>query len=233
MGRRNKLQKFADIQTFPNVYENADTDNPENVDLLHTAGTIVRLKGKWNTEHFKNNNPIVLELACGRGEYSLALAQKYPEKNFIGVDIKGARLWQGSRIATENDLHNVAFLRTRIEMLANFFGPDEITEIWITFPDPFLRECKSDRRLTSIPFLSRYKEVLKRGGLIHLKTDDDTLYEYSLETYSESSLVDLIYHSNDIYADSLPYSELEYKTYYEQKHLKNGKSIKYIRSTLN
>ena len=151
MSRRNKLQKFAELLTFPNVYENFDPENPQ---LIGLNGMPVDRKGKWKKEHFKNDFPITLELACGRGEYSLGLGRMYPERNFIGVDIKGARIWKGARIALEENLTNVAFLRTRIEQIALFFDPEEIDEIWITFPDPFLRKSKANRRLTSCRFLS-------------------------------------------------------------------------------
>lgn len=232
MGRRNKLQKFADILSYTNVLENAQAHVPNNMKLVVSPGVEVEMKGRWSKDYFKNDNPIILELACGRGEYTLALAQQNPDHNYIGVDVKGARIWQGSRGATSYGLDNVAFLRTRIEMINNFFEKGEVAEIWITFPDPFLRESKSDRRLTSHPFLERYSQILVDGGLIHLKTDDPTLYEFSVETLDESPIVDITYHKDDIYAEPLDFPELEYKTYYEQKHLKADKTIKYIRSVL-
>jgi len=232
MGRRNKLQKFADILSYDNVYENFRAHEPDNKLLTASAGREFEMRGRWSADCFDNSNPIIIELACGRGEYTLALAQKNPNINYIGVDVKGARIWQGSRNATAAGLSNVAFLRTRIEMIANFFEPGEVAEIWITFPDPFLKDSKSDRRLTSHPFLDRYSKILVKGGLIHLKTDDPTLYEYSVETLGESQLVDILYKKDDIYAEVLDYAELEYKTYYEQKHIKAQKTIKYIRSIL-
>jgi len=232
MGRRNKLQKFADLLTFDNVYENIHQDDPNNTFLLAAPNTNVELRGKWQSQHFKNDNPIVLELACGRGEYSIALAEQYPDINFIGVDIKGARIWQGSRIAKAAELQNVAFLRTRIEMINSFFESGEVSEIWITFPDPFLRESKSDRRLTSQPFLDRYRKIIKNEGILHLKTDDPTLYEYSMETLENCSFVNIDYHKDDIYNSALAYDELEYKTYYEKQHLQKGRTIKYIRCSI-
>lgn len=228
MTRRNKLQKFADLLILPNVYENFDFET----DLLTIApGKEVRMKGRWAQDHFKNDNPIILELACGRGEYSLALAEQYPDKNFIGLDIKGARLWKGANIAQDKNLDNVAFLRTRIEMITNFFEKDEVSEIWITFPDPFLKDSKSNRRLTAPNFLAKYKEIIKTDGLLHLKTDDDTLYEFSQEELGNCPFLEVEYDNNDIYSSLLAYPELEYKTYYEAMHLKKKKQIKYIRCT--
>lgn len=226
------MQKFADILSYSNVYENFKAHQPDNELLVAKPGAEVKMKGRWAADHFGNTNPIILELACGRGEYTVALAQQNPDKNYIGVDVKGARIWQGSRNATAFGLANVAFLRTRIEMIASFFALGEVSEIWITFPDPFLKDSKSDRRLTSHPFLERYSKILVSGGTIHLKTDDPTLYDYSLETLNESPLVDILYQKSDIYAEPLDYTELEYKTYYEQMHIKAKKTIKYIRSVL-
>jgi len=161
---RNKLNKFSEVSSFRNVYENRNAQMPG---LTNEAGEKVEMKGKWGSNHFKNEHPITLELACGRGEYSLGLGRLFPERNFIGVDIKGARIWQGAQIALAESLDNVAFLRTRIEQIELFFEPGEVDEIWITFPDPFLRESKTDRRLTSAPFLKRYAGLLKPGGTIH------------------------------------------------------------------
>lgn len=224
MSRRNKLQKFAELLTFENVYENKNAEKPQ---LTH--GNIpIDLKGKWNTLHFKNEQPITLELACGRGEYTLSLAQQYPERNFIGVDIKGARLWKGATIAREQNLHNAAFLRTRIEQITHFFAPEEVDEIWITFPDPFLRKGKANRRLTSPYFLNTYRKILKKGAIIHLKTDEPNLYEYSLETLHVDHQSTILYQDNDIYTKPLPIAELNTHTYYEKLHLEAGKKIKYI-----
>ena len=166
MSRRNKLEKFAELLTFPNVYQNYD---PRNPCLKYVGGDIVQRKGQWRVAHFRNNADLVLELACGGGEYSLALAAQHPDQNFIGVDIKGNRIWKGARKAIANQLVHVAFLRTRIEQIDLFFAPEEVNEIWITFPDPFLRKSKANRRLTSTAFLDRYQRILKRGGTIHLK----------------------------------------------------------------
>lgn len=230
MSRRNKLKKFSEILTFPNVYENADPQDPHLI--KDVSRERIDLKGKWNEVHFKNENPITLELACGGGEYSLGLAERYPDRNFIGVDIKGARIWKGATKAEERGLDNVAFLRTRIEQIEHFFEKGEVKEIWITFPDPFLRASKSNRRLTSLPFLDRYRKILAIDGPIHLKTDSPELYEFTLETLEEADKANLIYNDDDIYAKALPMSELEIKTYYEGMHLAAGKTIKYIRIQL-
>ncbi|MEL6969529.1 MAG: tRNA (guanosine(46)-N7)-methyltransferase TrmB [Bacteroidota bacterium] len=230
MSRRNKLQKFADLQSFPNVYENFHHDNPQ---LLGVAGKEVELRGEWAKTHFKNQQPITLELACGRGEYTLALAERFPERNFIGVDIKGARIWKGARIALENEWHNAAFLRTRIEQIAHFFSPGEISEIWITFPDPFLKKGKENRRLTSPRFLNEYRKIIPAGGLIHLKTDSPELYEFTLEVLSDYEHAELLLEQDDIYSQELIMPELAFRTYYENMHLRDGKTIKYVRIRLN
>ena len=159
MSKKNKLKKFADLLVYPNVYENYDPKYPR---LLKNKDEEVDLKGKWASDHFHNAQPIILELACGRGEYTEALAEAYPDYNFIGVDIKGARIWQGATSALEKGLSNAGFLRTRIEQIALFFDACEIDGIWITFPDPFLRESKENKRLTSTRFLDLYKKFKNR-----------------------------------------------------------------------
>lgn len=229
MSKRNKLQKFAELLAFPNVYENFDTENPG---LIGAGGEPVDLKGRWRRQHFRNDHSLTLELACGRGEYTLDLARRYPDRNFIGVDIKGARIWQGARIALEEQLANAAFLRTRIEQIALFFDPGEVDEIWITFPDPFLRQSKANRRLTSVRFLEEYRKILQDGGLVHLKTDEPVLYEFTLEVLAGYPPAELLVHEADIYAHPLPFPELSTQTYYEKMHLAAGKQIKYIRFRL-
>jgi len=226
MSRRNKLLKFSQLLSFKNVYENFSYEDPT---LIGQNGLTEELKGKWNSLHFKNQNPITLELACGRGEYALQLAAQYPERNFIGVDIKGARIWQGAKNAMDQNLANVAFLRTRIELIEKFFGANEVDEIWITFPDPFLKKGKDNRRLTALPFLHRYKNILSKKGVVHLKTDSPELYEFSMEKLSATEFVNIQYHNEDIYKGELPIPELDYKTYYEKMHLAIGRKIRYVR----
>lgn len=222
---RNKLFKFEALRQLEFVYENKDHENPV---LTDSKNNVVDLKGKWCTEHFKNQNPLVLELACGRGEYSLGLAQLYPNKNFIGLDIKGARLFQGSEKAISLNLKNVAFLRTRIEQINLFFNINEVDEIWITFPDPFLRESKSNRRLTSLPFLERFYPLLKLGGNINLKTDSDELFNFTLETLQNQNLFTLKASNENIYASEIIDESLRIQTYYERMHLAAKKTIKFV-----
>lgn len=226
MGRKNKLAKFADVLSFPNVYECYNVQDPT---LVGVDMEPVDLKGRWAETHFKNNNPITLELACGGGEYTVGLARRFPERNFIGVDVKGNRLWNGAQDALSNGLHNAAFLRTRIEIIELFFAPGEISEIWITFPDPFPRYSKENRRLTSPLFLDKYRRLLQPGGLVHLKHDDGDFYQYTLNTLAADPRCSIFYQNDDIYAGELPMPELEMKTKYEMKHLANGKTIKYVR----
>ena len=226
MSKKNKLKRFADLQTYPNVYENLDPRNPE---LTGVDGETVDLKGKWSQQHFKNNLPITLELACGKGHYTLELARRFPNRNFIGIDIKGARIWKGANIGLDEKISNAAFFRTRIEQLELFFDKDEVDEIWITFPDPFLKSSKSNRRLTASPFLKRYKNILKDEGLIHLKTDSTELYDFTLEVLENESDYELLYFDDDIYAKPLPEEALDIKTEYEGIHLAKKKTIKYVR----
>ena len=227
MGRKNKLKRFAEVASFPNVFEIA----PGQESFITNIEGISRdLRGSWSTNYFNNRHPVILELACGKGDYTIALAKDHPDQNFIGVDIKGARLWKGARAALESSMSNVAFLRTRIEFIDRFFNPGEISEIWITFPDPF--EGKISRRLTSPPFISRYRNILKPGGIIHLKKDSILLYEFTLEVIHSDPLCKVIYANPDIYINPVDFKELEYKTYYEVKHLAVGKKIKYIQFTI-
>ncbi len=223
MAKRNKLMKFAEMKTFPNVFEVFDMKNPE----MTSQGNIVSLKGKWASEHFKNDKPICVELACGRGEYSLGLAKLNPEVNYIGVDIKGARIWRGATNAINDGLENVAFLRTKIEIIKHFFDPGEIDEIWITFPDPFL--SKPNRRLTAQIFLDRYRALIGTNKYINLKTDSRELYDFSKEMIEENGKITIHKDIDDIY--SLPEIEenLLIQTYYERQHLAKGKKITYLR----
>lgn len=228
MSRRRKLEKFEELATFKNVYQNF---NIRDAELIGAGGKSVSMKGKWKM-HFKNDHPLVLELACGRGEYAIQLALNYKQKNFIGVDIKGARIWKGAKKAITEEIKNVCFLRTRIEFIDLFFEKSEIDEIWITFPDPFPRKSKSNRRLISPLFLKKYRNILKQGGLVNLKTDSALLYEYALEVLNSDPSAEILYHNNDIYSGPLKYETLDIKTRYEQMHLSEGKKITFLQFKL-
>ena len=210
---QKKLQRFADIKTFPNVLEYP-----------------VAMNGQWHV-FFKNNNPVVLELACGRGEYTVGLAKLFPGSNFIGIDIKGNRMYIGARKCLSENLSNAAFLRTQIEKLTNYFNPGEVAEIWITFPDPQLRISKAKKRLTHPRFLRLYQHVLKPGGFIHLKTDSPNLY---LFTKRVANLYDLtiVDDSADVYAGGEIIPELSIKTHYESLDIAQSKKIHYLKFTL-
>lgn len=225
MSNKNKLQRFAELARMDHVFENQGFDDPH---VLDAAGARLELRGNWH-RIFGNDHPLILELACGKGEYTVALARAHPEHNYIGVDIKGARIWKGATIAGAEQLANVRFLRTRIEMIDHFFEAGEVSEIWITFPDPFLRDSKSNRRLTSEPFLQRYRRILRPGALLHLKTDDDTLFDFSLETLGRQP--DFVFEERnfDCYGGKHPDPEQTLLTYYEKQHLANGRTIKYMR----
>lgn len=214
---------------MPNVFQNEGVF-PDKV-FLDNLGKETNLNGKWNEDYFKNSNPIILELACGAGEYTVGMAEIYPNKNFIGVDIKGNRLFNGAGYAIEQKLNNVAFIRGRIEMLDLYFGPEEIDEIWITFADPFPTDRRRKHRLTFTRFLEMYKKLLKPNGLIHLKTDSDLLYDFTLEMIEENN-AKILYQNNDIYTNGYEEPLLDIKTKYEKMHLKNGKTVKYVKFEL-
>jgi len=208
MGQK-KLLRFAELDTFPNVLQ-----FPKE------------MAGKWNS-FFKNNNPITLELACGKGEYAVGLGQLYPGKNFIGIDLKGNRIWVGAKKALQNNLTNVAFLRTEIDQLTEYFSESEVADIWITFPDPQLRRSKAKKRLTHPKFLRLYKQFLVPGGLIHLKTDSPDLYEFTkkvMELYGCLSIKD----SDNIYKEETVAEELKIKTHYELLDIAGSKRIHYL-----
>ena len=215
---KNKLQRFAELKTFTNVHEFLFDERDHNF----------KLKGKWNKEYFKNDNPIVLELGCGKGEYTIGLAEKYPDKNFIGVDIKGARIWRGSKNAQEKNLQNASFLRTQVEYTEGCFEKEEVSEIWITFPDP--QPNKEKKRLTHINFLNRYKNILKQNGVVHLKTDSAELYEFTLDVIAENNLK-LLDSTNDLYSgsDSDREEVKSIKTHYEKLFTAKGKKITYLK----
>jgi tRNA (guanine-N7-)-methyltransferase len=219
---KRKLWKFAELATFENAIQ-ATSQKVED-DFY--------LKGKWAKDYFKNNHPIVLELGCGKGEYSVGLAEKYPEKNFIGIDVKGERLWRGCKSAKEKNLTNVVFLRTQIQYIENFFRKDEVSEIWITFPDPQPQKGKSQKRLTSTYFLEKYKNILQEESILHLKTDNANLFDFTLETIEEEKH-QLIYSTHNLYGAELIDEVLNIKTYYERKFLQEGIPICYLKFKLN
>jgi len=190
------------------------------------------LKGKWNKEFFKNDNPLVLELGCGMGEYSVGLAEKFPNKNFIGIDIKGARMWQGATQSLEKGMKNVGFLRIRIDWIEACFSKNEVDEIWITFPDPQLKKRRGTKRLTHPNFLNRYKNILKKEGLIHLKTDSQFLHGFTLGVIAGENHF-LEDSTNDLYNDAIKREHMEIKTHYEQIYLNKGLPITYLRFRLN
>ncbi len=213
---KNKLSKFSDMETFSNVLQVAFSD------IKHTDHPI---KGNWDFHFFKNNKPIVLELGCGKGEYTVGLAEFAPEKNYIGIDIKGSRMWKGAKYANDQGLTNVGFLRTHIEMAAQFFGPAEVSEIWLTFPDPQMK--KTRKRLTSTRFIELYRHFLQPGGIIHLKTDSNFQYQYSLEM-AKCNGFEVLQNNSNIYASPIVEPVLQIKTYYEKQWLGRGIDIKYI-----
>lgn len=219
MSKLNKLERFAEMKEMPNVVQYGFRDLEK--------GGLHALRGKWKTEFFKNEKPIVLELGCGKGEYTVGLAQRYPEKNFIGVDVKGARMHRGATLAIRNKLDNAAFLRTRIDFINALFDENEVAEIWITFPDP--QKEKAKKRLTSPGFLVRYAHLLVPGGIIHLKTDSVLLHEYTKEVIAEEGN-EQIMASADIYGDGIPRDEAltTIQTAYEKRFLGEGMKITYV-----
>ena len=215
---KNKLQKFDDMTGFPHVFQYPFA--------VLQAGGGCPLKGHWKEAVFKNDNPLVLELGCGRGEYTVGLGRLFPDKNFVGIDIKGARMWAGAKESLEAGMKNVAFLRTSIELISHFFAPGEVAEIWITFPDPQMK--KVNKRLTGTRFMRLYSEILSGEGVIHLKTDSRFLYAYTCEmikanAYPVQVCTDDMYHSGP--EDGI----LSIRTCYEQQWLERGLDIKYIR----
>jgi len=207
---KNKLKKFAELITFPNVIQG-----------------IENLEGDWYTKLFRNDNPCILELGCGKGEYTIALAQQMPNKNIIGIDVKGARIWKGAKTALELNLTNAAFLRVPVDFIARVFARKKVDEIWLPFPDPFPKERSIKRRLTSSRFLSMYREILVSGGKVHLKTDDMNLYLFSIETVKQEG-GEIIRATDGLYKISPDDDLLAVQTTFELKHLDAGKTIKYL-----
>lgn len=220
---KNKHKRFQENLTFANLIQ---------PDFDEIFGRDYKLKGRWREDFFGNDNPVVLELGCGRGEYTVALGEMFPEKNFIGIDIKGARLWRGAKTATENGMRNVGFARTRIEFINSFFAPGEIDEIWITFPDPQLKKNRVKKRLTSPEFLARYAQFLKPDARIHLKTDCRHLHDYTLAVAAHNNLP-LEAASADIYGTGYADDVLSIKTTYEARFLSEGLAITYMRFGLD
>ena len=217
---KGKLEKFADMREYPHVFE-----YPYSV----ADNVTFDMKGNWNRDFFKNDNPIVLELGCGRGEYTVGLGRMYSDKNFIGVDIKGARMWTGATEALKNGMKNVAFLRTNIEIIDRFFAPSEVSEIWLTFSDPQMK--KVTKRLTSTYFMERYRKFLKPDGLIHLKTDSNFMFTYTRYMVEENKLP-VEFMTEDLYYSGLVDDILGIRTYYEQQWLDRGLNIKYMKFRL-
>ena len=214
----HKLERFAENLTFKNLFQ-------VSFEQLERDG--FEYRGRWS-EWFGNDNPITLELGCGKGDYCIALAKLHPERNYIGFDIKGARLWRGAKTATEEKMENVAFVRTRIELINRFFDKNEVSEIWITFPDP--QPKKPLKRLTSERFLSYYKQFLKEGSPIHLKTDSQELHAYTMEDVIAPAGYEVEYHTTDLYADTTYEGEAKLtQTFYEKMFLKEGKPITYVK----
>ena len=224
MGSKNKLKRFKENDTFTNVFQ-------PTRDALVSGN--YELKAQWHSKFFKNNNPIVLELGCGKGEYSVALAKKYPNKNFIGVDIKGARFWRGAKTALEENLPNVAFLRTQIELIDHAFAKNEVDEIWITFPDPQIKYKRTKHRLTNAEFLNRYKHILKPDGVVNLKTDSEFMHGYTLGLLHGAGH-EVLYANHNVYKqEGSPEEVTSIQTFYESQYLKQNKPITFIRFKIN
>ena len=220
MGSKNKLKRFKENLTFKNVIQ------PSREILVDNN---FEYKGKWNDLFFKNNNPIIIELGCGKGEYSIELAKLNPEKNFIGIDIKGARFWRGAKTAIDEGLNNIAFVRSQIELIDKIFSKGEVSEIWITFPDPQIKFKREKHRLINLKFINLYKNILVPNGIINLKTDSEFLHGYMLGLIKSTKFLELIYSNHNIYNNSgAPEDVLSIQTFYELKFLNQQKPITFI-----
>lgn len=215
---KNKIRKWLEMKNYPHVIQ------PRFEDVFRKD---YELKGKWKASFFGNKRQLILELGCGRGEYTIGMARQCPQTNFLGIDIKGARMWQGAKTAHSESLTNVGFLRTRVELVESFFDRDEVDEIWLTFPDPQLKKKRNKKRLTGPRFLNHYRSFLKKDGMIHLKTDSTELYDYTTRLLAENKL-ELISKTTDLYAEGSISDILKIRTHYEQIFLDAGKKIHYI-----
>jgi tRNA (guanine-N7-)-methyltransferase len=228
MGGKMKLQRFAELKTFDHVFEPV-TDEVLNVDY--------HMKGKWRETFFKNDRPIILELGCGKGEYTVGLARKYPNNNYIGVDIKGARIWRGAKTALKEGLKNVAFLRTRVEFTGACFAENEVDEIWLTFSDPQPTDKREKNRLSSPRFIDLYRKFLQPEGIVHMKTDNTGLFEYTMEQI-EMHQYKCLQSTFDLYGEMINDLDLDtqeilsIRTYYETKFMEKGEKIKYCKFRL-
>jgi len=224
LGSKNKLKRFIQNESFSNVIQ------PNRQELLSKN---FNYKGNWNSLYFKNNNPIIIELGCGRGEYTVNLAKLNPDKNYIGIDIKGARFWRGAKTSIDEKLDNVVFLRTQIELINLVFGKDEVDEIWLTFPDPQIKYQRTKHRLTNPFFINLYKKILKDKGIVHLKTDSEFLHGYTLGILKSFS-INLIFSNHDIYKNNnAPDEVINIKTHYEKLFLESNKNISYLSFTFH
>jgi len=222
LGSKNKLKRFNENETFTNVIQ------PSREEVLDNFS----FKGKWHS-FFKNTHPIVIELGCGKGEYTIDLAKKNPDKNFIGIDSKGARFWRGAKTALENNLGNVAFVRTQIELVDFIFDKGEVDEIWITFPDPQIKYKRTKHRMTNHAFLKKYDHILKKDGVINLKTDSEFMHGYTLGLLHGEGH-EIVHANHDVYKDYYSPDEVTgTQTFYEKKYLEKGKAITYIKFKLN
>lgn len=224
MGSKNKLKRFKENETFENVIQPTREEVVEH-QLKH--------RGQWASSFFKNDHPIVLELGCGKGEYTVELAKQNPDKNFIGIDIKGARFWRGAKTAIEEGLTNVCFIRTQIELIHHIFTENEISEIWITFPDPQIKWKRTKHRMTNPSFLDKYKHILKPDGVVHLKTDSEFMHGYTLGIL-EGLSYNIIYSHHDVYVNhEAPKEVVGIQTFYESQYLKENKAITYLKFNFN
>jgi tRNA (guanine-N7-)-methyltransferase len=215
---KNKIRKFTELNSFSNVFQ------PGLNEILRDS---FWLKGKWCESYFRNDNPVILELGCGKGEYTISLAEQNPGINFIGIDIKGSRIWTGAKYATDHNLRNVAFIRTRAEFITSFFSKDEIDEIWLTFPDPQLKRKRNKKRLTAPLFVEMYRRFLKEEGIIHLKTDNRELFDYTRE-FLVNNRFRIHFITEDLYHSDIGGAPKEIKTYYEKQFLEKGMNIFYL-----